>query len=225
VFENILCCLILNKVWGGVGISMGVDGLCVLTLFSACPTRDIVIKCNIANKLLFFHRNMKRSLPSPTKPSNTNSPTRSPARKIAASTKPNNSNVATYTLTADECANLAATIDLFQSIGVDGEVNDEEVSAIAAVAPADDVKPIPEPPLELAIGDEVKYYEYPYTFGDTRGLRIQRVKNIEVAYHKEWCSEDPEDCRYLVVTLGNNITLTWYQSVLRVRNGKDMDAS
>ena len=80
---------------------------------------------------------MKRSLPSPTKPSNTNSPTRSPARKIAASTKPNNSNVATYTLTADECANLAATIDLFQSIGVDGEVNDEEVSAIAAVAPAD----------------------------------------------------------------------------------------
>ena len=200
---------------------MGVDGLCVLTLFSACPTRDIVIKCNIANKLLFFHRNMKRSLPSPTKPSNTNSPTRSPARKIAASTKPNNSNVATYTLTADECANLAATIDLFQSIGVDGEVNDEEVSAIAAVAPADDVKPIPEPPLELAIGDEVKYYEYPYTFGDTRGLRIQRVKNIEVAYHKEWCSEDPEDCRYLVVTLGNNITLTWYQSVLRVRNGKD----
>jgi hypothetical protein len=41
------------------------------------------------------------------------------------------------------------------------------------------------PPLELVIGDEVKYYEYPYTFGDTRGLRIQRVKNIEVAYHKE----------------------------------------
>ena len=51
VFENILCCLILNKVWGGVGISMGVDGLCVLTLFSACPTRDIVIKCNIATSL------------------------------------------------------------------------------------------------------------------------------------------------------------------------------
>ena len=113
-------------------MAMGVDGLCVLTLFSACPTRDIVIKCHNANKLLlFFHRNMKRSLPSPTKPSNTNSPTRSPARTIAASTKPNNSNVATYTLTADECANLAATIDLLQSIGVDGEVNDEEVSAIS----------------------------------------------------------------------------------------------
>jgi hypothetical protein len=44
---------------------------------------------------------------------------------------------------------------LLQSIGVDGEVNeDEEVTVIAAVAPADDVKPIPKPPLELAIGDE-----------------------------------------------------------------------
>jgi hypothetical protein len=82
VFENILCCLILNKVWGGVGISMGVDGLCVLTLFAACPTREIVIKCNIANKLLFFHRNMKRSLPSPTKPSNTNSPTKRPVLSV-----------------------------------------------------------------------------------------------------------------------------------------------
>ena len=50
---------------------------------------------------------------------------RSPARKIAASTKPNNSNVATCTLTADEGANLVATIDLLQSIGVDGEVNEE----------------------------------------------------------------------------------------------------